>query len=306
MCNLAEIMKITLQFHITTEQVSEVKEGLIDWVKKYEKYYYQYHIERMSACTLTVHGLLHLAQGIRDCSPVWTTWTFYMEHFCALLQNNLQYRSHPWSNLNKSVLHMHMAYLEQLTVRFNVSDELEQLDDQKDDGPIALKLNTVCHHLHSQQGSSEFIQNSGDTFRTKQVCRQSTALSWRNFYVRYEVVFQGRTEAITQISYGDLKKIVVLTTPIDPFFANLSGKSLALALIKPWNTDGKLTSKENVYMTTRKASIVTDICSLKAVVGLVETHKKWGVINQAPATVATSFAEDNAAEDSDSEDEMLW
>ncbi|KIK95759.1 hypothetical protein PAXRUDRAFT_776112, partial [Paxillus rubicundulus Ve08.2h10] len=78
---------------------------------------------------------------------------------------------------------------------------------------------------------------------------------------------------------------------IDTFFANLSGKSLTLALITPWNTDGKLESKENMYMTTHKASIVTDICSLKAVVGLVETYKKWGVINWVPATVMTSFTE---------------
>ncbi|KAF9224599.1 hypothetical protein BS17DRAFT_766586 [Gyrodon lividus] len=149
------------------------------------------------------------------------------------------------------------------------------------------------------------IRNSGDAFRAKQICHRSTALSRRNFYVRYEVVFQGHTKAITQISYGDLEKIVVLTTPVDPFFANLSGKSLALALIKPWGTDGGLASKENVYMTTCKASIITDIRSLKAVVGLVETHKKWGVIDRAPATVVTNFAEDNAAEDSDSEDEIL-
>ncbi|KIK79589.1 hypothetical protein PAXRUDRAFT_834023 [Paxillus rubicundulus Ve08.2h10] len=267
-----------------------------------------------------------------------------MEHFCAMLQNNLRSHSHPWSNLNKSVLHM--AYLEQLTVNFDLSDELEQPDDRKDDGPIGHErvLDEYPDHIlrppykvmkgidpNLQEKIAQYIgqvigrrssevkrrlpspslsagklriRNGGDTFRTKQVCRRSIALSRRNFYVRYEVVFQGRTEAITQISYGDLEKIVILTTPIDPFFANLSGKSLALALITPWNTDGKLASKENVYMTTRKASIVTDIRSLKAVVGLVETRKKWGVIDRVPATVVTSFTEDNVAEDSDSEDEI--
>ncbi|KIK73740.1 hypothetical protein PAXRUDRAFT_83079, partial [Paxillus rubicundulus Ve08.2h10] len=58
--------------------------------------------------------LLHLGVGIKNCGPVWTTWTFYMEHFCGMLQNSLQSQSRPWSNLNNSLLHM--AYLEQLGV----------------------------------------------------------------------------------------------------------------------------------------------------------------------------------------------
>ncbi|KIK94880.1 hypothetical protein PAXRUDRAFT_33269 [Paxillus rubicundulus Ve08.2h10] len=77
MCELAEIMQITLQFSITVKQVDEVEKWLIQWV---EKYYYQYRVERLPACTLTIHGLLHLGAGIKNCSPVWTTWTFYMEH----------------------------------------------------------------------------------------------------------------------------------------------------------------------------------------------------------------------------------
>ncbi|KAF9219917.1 hypothetical protein BS17DRAFT_362347 [Gyrodon lividus] len=43
-------------------------------------------------------------------------------------------RSQQWSNLNKSLLHV--AYLEQLGVRYDLSDELAQLDNRTDDGPI--------------------------------------------------------------------------------------------------------------------------------------------------------------------------
>ncbi|KAF9219637.1 hypothetical protein BS17DRAFT_760578 [Gyrodon lividus] len=124
-------MQIKLQFSMTLEQVDKVEEWVINWVEKYEKYYYQYRVERLPACTLTIHGLLHLASAIRHCGPVWTTWTFYMERFCAMLQNSLKSRSQPWSNLNKSLLHV--AYLEQLGVCYDLSDELAQLDDRMTD-----------------------------------------------------------------------------------------------------------------------------------------------------------------------------
>ncbi|KIJ08416.1 hypothetical protein PAXINDRAFT_88863, partial [Paxillus involutus ATCC 200175] len=38
MCELVEVMKITLQFHMTSEQLNEVEQRLIGWVEKYEKY----------------------------------------------------------------------------------------------------------------------------------------------------------------------------------------------------------------------------------------------------------------------------
>ena len=34
-------------------------------------------------------------------------------------------------------------------------------------------------------------------------------------------------------------------------------------------------------MTTRKASVITDIRSLKSVVGLVETRGRWGIVDRA-------------------------
>lgn len=86
------------------------------------RYYYQYREDRLSVCTLTVHGLLHIADDIRFCGPIWTTWTFHMERYCGMLQRGHTSRSHPWSNLNKRILHM--AYLTQLSARYDLDDEL--------------------------------------------------------------------------------------------------------------------------------------------------------------------------------------
>lgn len=53
------------------------------------RYYYQFNKHRLLACTLAIHGFLHLAEGIRHCGPIWTTWTFFIEQFCGKLQRTL-------------------------------------------------------------------------------------------------------------------------------------------------------------------------------------------------------------------------
>jgi hypothetical protein len=84
--------------------------------------YYQYNVERLAVCTLTIHGLLHVCDNIRFCGPVWTTWTFWMERYCAYLQTGLRSRRHPWANLNNRVLHK--AYLEQIDLYYDLEDDL--------------------------------------------------------------------------------------------------------------------------------------------------------------------------------------
>ena len=96
----------------------------------YIRIYYQYDVERLSTCTLTIHGLLHLCDNIRFCGPVWTTWTFSMERYCGYLQAGLRSKTHPWANLNNRVLHK--AYIEQIDIFYNLDKELN---------------NTANHHL---------------------------------------------------------------------------------------------------------------------------------------------------------------
>jgi hypothetical protein len=54
-----------------------------------------------------------------------------MERFCGFLQAGLRSRRFPWSNLNKRVLHL--SYLSQLKVKFNLKDELEELGQLRRD-----------------------------------------------------------------------------------------------------------------------------------------------------------------------------
>ena len=96
--------------------------------------YYQYNVERLSTCTLTIHGLLHLCDNIRFCGPVWTTWTFWMERYCGYLNAGLRSRRHPWANLNNRVLHK--AYLEQIDIYYDLDNDLKITSD---------------HHLSQQE-----------------------------------------------------------------------------------------------------------------------------------------------------------
>ena len=68
-----------------------------------------------------------------------------------------------------------------------------------------------------------------------------------------------------------------------------------------WNTRGKLATEENVYMTSRLASVVTDAQNLEAVVGLVKTRNRWGIIDQTPGTVSAQFADDERMVESDAD-----
>lgn len=127
--------------------------------------------------------------------------------------------------------------------------------------------------------------------------------------LQYEVVYGTRTNFTTSVNYGDLEKIIIITIPFDEFFGCLSDQTLALALITPWNTNGSVASKENVYMTARKTPAVTDIWSLKATVGLVETRKKWGVIDRIPNKGTEAFTVGLTGDDGgdllDDEEDML-
>ncbi|KIO03138.1 hypothetical protein M404DRAFT_146306, partial [Pisolithus tinctorius Marx 270] len=138
----------------------------------------------------------------------------------------------------------------------------------------------ICLPLPTLFAGKLQIRGGGNFFQTTAVSRRPAAPVRRNCYIKYEVILEARNRHLVRvIGYGDLEKIFVLTLPSNKFFASLSGKTLILALITPWNTKGKDTASENTYLLSCHATIVTDVRSLKAVVGLVPVGKRWGIID---------------------------
>ncbi|KAI0692136.1 hypothetical protein C8T65DRAFT_586838 [Cerioporus squamosus] len=102
--SLVQIIRLCLQFEITTGEVQQIREGLIQWVLKYEKMYYQHNPERLPMCPLTIHALLHIADSIEMVGPVWASWAFPMERYCGALQPAIRSRRFPYSSLNRYVV----------------------------------------------------------------------------------------------------------------------------------------------------------------------------------------------------------
>lgn len=86
------------------------------------RYYYQYDHDRLPACPYTIHALLHIVEDIRNCGPVWTSWTFVMERYCGILQLSVKSKLHPWGSLTQRCLRVEQ--LRQLKARYNLWDKL--------------------------------------------------------------------------------------------------------------------------------------------------------------------------------------
>ena len=66
--------------------------------------YYQHNPDRISACPMTNHALLHIADSIELIGPVWASWAFPMERFCGQLQPAIKSRRYPYASIDKYVL----------------------------------------------------------------------------------------------------------------------------------------------------------------------------------------------------------
>ncbi|RXW13572.1 hypothetical protein EST38_g12282 [Candolleomyces aberdarensis] len=120
-----ELVKLTnkcLQFSLQQEEVEEIRRGFIKWVQDHEKIYYQFCVDRLAACPITIHALLHIADGILLLGLVWVYWAFAMERFCGKLACVICSQRFPFSNLDNQVLVQ--AQLMQIKNNYDLHKEL--------------------------------------------------------------------------------------------------------------------------------------------------------------------------------------
>jgi hypothetical protein len=72
--------------------------------------YYQYSPDRLSACPVTIHALLHIADSIEASGPMWAYWAFPMERYCGSLVPAIRSRRFPFPSIDQYV-----TEVEQLT-----------------------------------------------------------------------------------------------------------------------------------------------------------------------------------------------
>ncbi|KAJ7224885.1 hypothetical protein C8J57DRAFT_1253129 [Mycena rebaudengoi] len=324
LCQLSRIFKTYLSFTITHDEIDELKTNIIDWIAKYEEYYYQHDEDRLRACPLTYHGLIHIPDDIRFCGPSWTTWTFWVERYCGFLQSGLRSRRFPWANLNNNILHV--AYLEQLGVRYDLDDELscgnrqnstlskEEYDfDSYDQAVLRLpyKRNYIpdedIRKLKIMPSFGKLRIIDGDSFRTASASGDGSVAERNMSFIRYEIETR-RTAAepwVPRIFYGQLERILICQLPEDSALESISGKySLSgkkhlLAVITPCtHTQGKDASQEiTSYRDLAPAPIVTDLQSVVAVVGRAETRGSWKIIDRTGGIIRPQFVIDEGVEE---------
>lgn len=84
--------------------------------------YYQYNPDRLSACPLTIHALLHIADSILKAGPVWASWAYPMERYCGLLQPAIRSRRFPYASINRYVIDH--ARLQHIKLIYSIQQEL--------------------------------------------------------------------------------------------------------------------------------------------------------------------------------------
>lgn len=82
--------------------------------------YYQHSSSRLAACPLTVHVLLHIADGIELIAPVFVYWAFGTERFCGKLQRSIKSRRYPFTNLDNQVACQNQLQI--IINRYNLED----------------------------------------------------------------------------------------------------------------------------------------------------------------------------------------
>lgn len=85
--------------------------------------FYQRNQSRLSACPVTVHGLLHIADGIKATGPVWAAWAFVMERYCGYIKRNtVRSRKHALASIDNRILET--TQLEMAKMRYGLTKKL--------------------------------------------------------------------------------------------------------------------------------------------------------------------------------------
>jgi hypothetical protein len=101
----------------------------------YHRIFYQHNPERISTCPVTIHSLLHIADGIEAAGPVWVYWSFVMERYCGFLKHDgVRNRRKPYASLDNHV--QHVTQLSTTKIRYDLVDLLLLTGPKKEDGEV--------------------------------------------------------------------------------------------------------------------------------------------------------------------------
>ncbi|RPA73240.1 hypothetical protein BJ508DRAFT_216343, partial [Ascobolus immersus RN42] len=74
--NLVEAMRLSTRKILFQSEIDIVEERFFQFVAYYEKHFYRYDVNRLSACLPSIHQLRHIHDSLRDCGPcfIYAQW----------------------------------------------------------------------------------------------------------------------------------------------------------------------------------------------------------------------------------------
>ena len=125
-------------------------------------------------------------------------------------------------------------------------------------------------------------------------CPIGSCSSNQTFFSQYEVHYMSDEMVIQSVHYGRLEHILVCQLgDSERLWRALCGHTLLLALISPASTIGQDATMMLTHFSYFNAPVVSDVQSIKAVVGCVQSWRRWGIINCTPNLTDVVFAPRN-------------
>ncbi|KAJ7213827.1 hypothetical protein GGX14DRAFT_360313 [Mycena pura] len=129
--DLIFIFNNCLSLAISPEYVdTTLRRRIVDWVNKYEQqaaqylpFYYQYQPDRLKACPLTIHALLHIPDDILNAGPMWTYWNYVTERYVGFLVRSSKSRRNPYASFARRL--REIAQNTAIKIRFHLREELD-------------------------------------------------------------------------------------------------------------------------------------------------------------------------------------
>ncbi|KAJ7029445.1 hypothetical protein C8F04DRAFT_962791 [Mycena alexandri] len=317
-----KLVNLCLQFEYSPEDISTIRNGFAKWVEEYEKLYYQYSPDRLSACPLTIHALLHIVDGIVAVGPVWAYWAFPMERFCGRLQPCIKSRRFPFASIDGHVVAT--AQLAIIKVQHGCDDAIHQPDPtcvllppHRTNAPLttplenriaialATRFDTNVATIKKYFKPSEVDQwakverlDDGDRMLASSMVSSMEDRRDATF-VRYELLVDANTRRARlaprytlETFFGQLQHIFVVKLPPAAELELTEETTIFLAAV----TECKFTARNSLdmhYYRLEGPLQIVDIKSVQCLVGRVKTtdQKNWVVIDRS-GSLARPFVDD--------------
>ncbi|KAI0057071.1 hypothetical protein BV25DRAFT_1872566 [Artomyces pyxidatus] len=318
--NLVKLLHKCLEFSFTVQDVDSLREGFVQWVLDFEDLYYQHDPERISICPVTIHALLHIADSIIACGPVWAYWAFPMERYCGLIRPGIKSRKHPFASLDRFVVEC--AQITQIRLIYQLDDDpgfalskphhettclLPPSQQDRPEPAILRKIEKCLATRYDMSGNIKAIKrclvkaqivqwaklriDDGDTIYAAATFAAADTERRDATYARYEVLvdINAHRRRVTpeykpETRYGRIQHIFSVEMPPCAELGLRTSETLFLAGITPCNILASHSQLDiQYYEEESKTEQFVDIDCVQCLVGRVRDGRRWAVIDRSGA-----------------------